>query len=207
MRTTAVGVSRLFSDLRLSISIVTHSVLFRYFVVITRNVVVGTTAILQPPPKHQKLQHANPKEQLTQIPVKVNLFKVTSPNTTSQVTEHRLIQYRCDIIPSKRQKSVDDEGNTIWETVPVATQGEEMMDDTQPRAAQEGNPVAPRQEGPTTMESTPLTRRIIEALKNTPHNLNVISDGAGMLYSGTALGNNPSSLYDFDVQVKASCGM
>ena len=97
---------------------------------------------------------------------------------------------------------IDDEGKLLWETVPVAAQ-QEMMDDTKPRAAgEQGMPVA-HQNGLTDMDSTPLKRRIIEALKNAPHNLKIISDGASMLFSGTEIDTNPL----YEVLVKASCGM
>jgi hypothetical protein len=83
----------------------------------------------------------------------------------------------------------DSEGNLLWDTVPRVTE-----------------------EGIETNEedSTPLKRRIIQALQNAPQsNLSmIVSDGSSMLFSRTELElGNTSSLYDFEVQVLESCGM
>jgi hypothetical protein len=85
----------------------------------------------------------------------------------------------------------DSEGKLLWDTVP--------------RVTEEGNPVGTNEE-----DSTPLKRRIIQALQNAPQsNLSmIVSDGSSMLFSRTELElGNTSSLYDFEVQVLESCGM
>jgi hypothetical protein len=173
-----------------------------------------TTANDQRPPKHQKLQH-DPAEQLTQSMVKLNLFELKLDSKLYGKELH-LFQYQLDIVPSRRQIRVngnnelarDGEGKVMWETKPWAAQ-QEMLDDTKPRAEDNQPAVAlQKQLMGQDMDSTPLKRRIIDALTKAPHYLKVVSDGTNMLFSGEELElEKPSSLYDFEVQVKASCGM
>jgi hypothetical protein len=175
---------------------VAHNVFLLHGMILPR-----ATAADQGPPKHQKVQDHDP-EQPKQIIVKTNLFELTS-----HTRKHRFFQYRFDIVPSMRQKRVNDrnehlrdgEGKLIWDTVPrVAEEG------------QGGNPVALQHRWTMEEDSTPLKRLIIQALQNAPHsNLRmIVSDGSSMLFSRRELElGKPSSLYDFEVHVLESCGM
>jgi hypothetical protein len=175
----------------------------------------STTANDQRPPKHQKVQH-DPAEQLTQTMVKLNLFELKL-DSKLYGKEIQLFQYQLDIVPSRRQIRVngnnepdrDGEGKIIWETKPWAP-GHEMTDDMKPTVDMDQLPVAGKEKQwkRRDTDSTPLKRRIIDALTRAPHFLKVVSDGSNMLFSGEELElGKPSSMYDFEVQVKASCGM